>query len=85
MNPSTKQKQIHREQTCGCQGGEDGGMNWEFRVGRCKLLCIEWINKVLLDSTGNSTQSPRINHHEKKYKKNVYNVYNKITSLYNRN
>ena len=77
MNPSTKQKQIHREQTCGCQGGEDGGMNWEFRVGRCKLLCIEWINnKVLLDSTGNSTQSPRINHHEKKYKKKVYNVYN---------
>ena len=30
---STKQKQTHRhrEQTCGCQGGEGGaGMEWEF-------------------------------------------------------
>ena len=70
MNLSTKQKQIHREQTCGCHGGEEGGVNWEFRVGRCKLLYIEWINnQVLLYSTGNSTQYPRINHHGKKYKK----------------
>ena len=43
MNLSTKQKQTHRhrEQTCGCQG-EGGrvrrGMDWEFGVGRCKLL-----------------------------------------------
>jgi len=70
MNLSTKQKQIHREQTCGCHWGEEGGVNWEFRVGRCKLLYIKWINnQVLLYSTGNSTQYPRINHHGKKYKK----------------
>ena len=36
--------------------GEGGGrgMDWEFGVGRCKLLHLEWINnKVLLYSTGN--------------------------------
>ena len=44
MNLSTKLKQTHRhrEQTCGCQGGEgrewDG---WEFGVGRCKPLHLE--------------------------------------------
>ena len=31
---------------------------WEFGVGRCKLLPLEWIsNEVLLSSTGNSIQS----------------------------
>ena len=31
-------------------GGE--GMEWEFGIGRCKLLYIEWINnKLLLYST----------------------------------
>ena len=38
-------------------------MDWEFGVGRCKLLYLEWINnKVLLYSTGNDIQSPGINH-----------------------
>ena len=44
MNPSTKRKQTHRhrEQTCDCQGGGGGrGMDWEFGVGRCKLLHLE--------------------------------------------
>ena len=42
MNPSTKQKQTHRhrEQTCGCQGGDEGGMDWEFGISKCKLLFI---------------------------------------------
>ena len=31
-------------------------MDWEFGVSKCKLLCIEWKNKVLLYSTGNSAQ-----------------------------
>ena len=55
MNLSPKQKQTHRhrEQTCGCQGRQAmRGMNWEFGVGRYKLLRTEWINKVL-HSTGN--------------------------------
>ena len=49
--------------------GEWGGreMDWEFGVGRCKLLHLEWINKVLLYSTGNCIQSPGINHNEKEY------------------
>ena len=52
--------------------GEGGGrgMNWEFGVGRCKLLYIEWIsNKVLLYSTGNDIQYPVINHNGKEYEK----------------
>ena len=48
-------------------------MDWEFGVGRCKLLHLEWINsKVLLYSTGNYIQSPGINNNRKEYfKKNV--------------
>ena len=56
--------------------GKGGGreMDWEFRVGWFKLLCLEWINKkVLLDSTGNYIQYPGINHNGREYlKKNVY-------------
>ena len=38
--------------------GGGSGMNWEFGVGRCKLLHLEWINsEVLLYSTGNYVQS----------------------------
>ena len=48
--------------------GSGGGMDWEFRVGRCKLLHLEWINnKVLLYSTGNYIEYPVINHNGKKY------------------
>ena len=49
-------------------------MDWEFGVGRCKLLYIGWINnKVLLYSTGNYIHSPGINHNGKECeKKNVY-------------
>ena len=77
MNLSTKQEQTHRhrEQTCGCQGGEGGGRgtDWESGVGRCKLLHIEWMdNKVLLYSTGNYSQHPVINHNGKEYKKRMH-------------
>ena len=56
MNLSIEQKQFHRhgEQICGCQREGGGiGMDWEFGVSRYKLLHLEWINKVLLYSTGN--------------------------------
>ena len=35
MNLSTKQKQAntHREQTCGCQGGEEVGEGWIGSLG----------------------------------------------------
>ena len=76
MNLTTKQKQTqrHREQTCGCQGGGGGkGMDWEFGVGRCKLLHLEWINnQVLMYSTGNYIQYPVINRNGKDYKKRMY-------------
>ena len=35
---------------------DKGGMDWEFRISRCKLLYIELINnKILLYSTENYT------------------------------
>ena len=58
--------------------GEWGGrgMDWEFGVRRCKLWHFEWINnKVLLYSTEDYIQSPRINHNGKEYfKKSVHSA-----------
>ena len=74
MNISTKQKQTHRyrEQTCGPKGR---GLE-EGRIGSLGLadanycyIYIEWINKVLLCSTGNYIQYPVINHNGKEYEK----------------
>ena len=43
-------------------------MQWEVQVSRCKLVCIEWINnKVLLYSTENYIQYPRMNHNGEEY------------------
>ena len=51
-------------------------MDWEFGVGRCKLLHLEWIyNKVLMYSTGNYTQYPVINHNGKEYEKEYIYIY----------
>ena len=45
-------------------------MDWEFGVGRCKQLHLEWIsNKVLLYSIGNYSQSPIKDHDGKEHKK----------------
>ena len=41
---------------------EGKGMNWEFRVIRCKLLHLERINKVVLYSTVTYIQSPGTDH-----------------------
>ena len=40
-NLPMKQKQTHRQQTGGSQGGV-GGIDQEFGVSSCKLLYIEW-------------------------------------------
>ena len=68
MNLSTEQKQthIHREQTCGCQGGRGGsGMDRDLEISGCKLFHLEWIsNEVLLYSTGNCVQYLGIEHDE---------------------
>ena len=48
--------------------GGAGGMDWDFRVGRCKLLYIGWMdNQVSLYSTGNYIQYPVMNHNGKSY------------------
>ena len=45
------------------RGMGGSGMNWEFGVGRYKLLLSEWIsNKALCYSTGNYIQSLGIEH-----------------------
>ena len=66
MNLSTEKKQTqgHGKQSCGCQKeGGGSGMDWEFGVGRCKLLHLEWKrNEVLLYSTGNCIQSLVMEH-----------------------
>ena len=39
--------------------GRQEGMDWEFRISRCKVLYIDWIsNMVLLYSTGSYIQYP---------------------------
>ena len=47
--------------------GSGGGVDWEFGVSRYKLLHAEWMDKVLLYSTGNYIQCPGINHNRKEY------------------
>ena len=49
-------------------------MDWDFGIGRKTLLHLEWINnKVLMYSTGNYIEYPKINHNGKEYfKKNVH-------------
>ena len=38
-------------------------MDWEFRIGRCKLLNLEWLsNEVLLYSTDSYIQPLVIGH-----------------------
>ena len=47
---------------------EGRGMHWDFGVGGCKLLHLEWVNnKVLMYSTGNYIHYPVINHSGKEY------------------
>ena len=58
--------------------GGGRGTEWEFGISKCKLLYIEWKNKVLLYSTGNCIEFPVINRNGKEYEKKVY-VY--ITEL----
>ena len=72
MNISMYQKQAnrHREQTCGCQGEGEGGIDQEFGISRCKLVNIGQINsQVPLYSTGKYIQYPEIKHNGKEYEK----------------
>ena len=47
--------------------GHGRGTDWEFRLSRCKLLHIVWINKVPLYHTGNRIQYPVTYHNGKEY------------------
>ena len=54
---------------------EGARMDWEFGISKCKLLYTEWINKVLLYSTGNSIQYPIIKHNGQEYEKEHIHIY----------
>ena len=75
MNLAIEQRQTHRhgERIVVAKGQRrSSGMDWEFGVGRCKLLHLENINnKVLLNSTGDYIQCSGIDHDGKNIKKNV--------------
>ena len=65
-----KHKETHRlrEQTYDSQGvGRGKGMDWEFGVGRYKLLHLGPYIKVLLYGIGNYIQYPVINCNGKEY------------------
>ena len=53
-------------------GGGGSEMDWEFRVDKCKLLYLEWINKVLVYGTVSYIRFPGINHNGKEYKRRRY-------------
>ena len=55
--------------------GSGRGLTWEFEISRCKLTCIEWINKVLLCSTRNYIQYPVIKNSGKEYEKECIYIY----------
>ena len=46
MNLPAKQKQRHREQMSGHQGGNEGGKNWETGIDIYALLCINQIMRT---------------------------------------
>ena len=56
--------------------GFGGGGIGEVGISRCQLVCIEWINyMVLLYSTGNYIQYPVINPDGKEYEKEYMYVH----------
>ena len=64
-----------------------GGYGWErVRLGvwisTCELAHTEWRNsKVPLQSRGNSSQHPLINHNGKEYEKNVHTLFYYVLSF----
>ena len=53
-------------------GGRVRMMYWELGVGRCKLLHLKWINKILLFSRKNYIQSPDTNYNGKEHFESMY-------------
>ena len=83
MNLSTKQRDSDIENNLVVAKVE--GKGGSIAISRCKLLYTEWINKVLLFSTGNYIQYPVINHNGKEYEKEYIYMRDGITLLYGGN
>ena len=73
MNISTKQTHSQRTDLwfVAKVEGFGRGKNWDIGISRCKLSCLEWINKALL-YTENYGQYPVIKHDEKNMKKKLF-------------
>ena len=83
MNLSTKQRDSDIENNLVVAKVE--GKGGSTGISRCKLLYTEWINKVLLFSTGNYIQYPVINNNGQEYEKEYIYMCNGITLLYGGN
>ena len=69
-NETLKQKPTHvtESRLVTNRKGIGGGIEWDVRGSKSRLLYIAWINnKILLYSTGNYIQYPMKNHNEKEY------------------
>lgn len=60
--------------------GEVRGMDQEFGIDRCQLLHLEWINKVLMNSTGNYIQYLVLNHNGKENKLSHFAVQKRLSN-----
>ena len=80
VNVSAEQKQTHRQNRLPVGEGARSG---ERVVSKDKPLYPEWMNKVLLYSTGNYMQYPVISHNGKEYEKEcIWSYDNGVTLLY---
>ena len=57
-------RKTHRGQSCGYGGEVEEGMDWELG-----LVDVEWTDMVLLYSTWNYIQCPRVSREENQYQK----------------
>ena len=79
INTFMGKKQTHRRKTdlwLSRRKMSGGGDDWTFRISRCKLLYIAWVNnKVILHSTGNYIHYSGTNHSKKEYAKVCVYIY----------
>lgn len=57
------------------------GRTGEIGISRCKLSCLEWINKALL-YTENYGQHPVIKHDEKNMKKKLFTIFTVLLNYF---
>ena len=73
VNLSTEMdSQTQRTELLPREEGE-AGMDWAFRVSRCKVTYTGWISsKALRHSTSNNIKNPEMNHNGKEHENSMY-------------